>query len=101
MRKGIATVSLSGVLQEKFAGHEAPVDPQVWTNISSQLGHGAAAGVGSTAGWWAAGIAATIIAGGFLLYNITGEATPAKLAEQPQVVTPAVPEPGTRELSRC
>ena len=84
--------SLSGLLQEKFAGHEAPVDPQVWTSISSQIGHGAAAGIGSTAGWWTAGIAATVVAGGFLLYNLTGEPAVTVLAEKPEVVAPVVPE---------
>lgn len=84
--------SLSGLLQDKFAGHEAPVDPQVWTNISSQLGHGAAAGVGSTAGWWAAGIAATLVAGGVLVYSLTTEPVPAGIAEQVQVVAPAMSE---------
>ena len=85
--------SLSGLFQEKFTGHEAPVDPQVWTNISSQLGHGAAAaGVGSAAGWWAAGIAATLVAGGVLVYSLTTEPAPADLAEKVPVVAPVITE---------
>jgi hypothetical protein len=85
--------SLSGLLQEKFTGHEAPVDPHVWTNISSQIGHGAAAGVGSTAGWWTAGIAATLVAGGMLLYTMGGEPTAPALAEKAPIVAPATTEP--------
>ena len=84
--------SLSGLLQEKFAGHEAPVDPQVWTNISSQLGHGAAAGVGSTAGWWTAGIAASLVAGGFLVYNLTGETASQQVAIKVQAAPTVVVE---------
>lgn len=84
--------SLSGLLQEKFTGHEAPVDPHVWTNISSQLGHGAAAGVGATTGWWAAGIAATLVAGSFLVYDLVSEPAPTDIAEKVQVVAPALPE---------
>lgn len=84
--------SLSGLLQEKFTGHEAPVDPQVWTNISSQLGHGAAAGVGSTAGWWAAGIAATLLAGSFLVYDLNTEADPIAVADKAPIVAPLVQE---------
>ncbi len=92
--------SLSELLQDKFDGHEAQVDPQVWTNISSQLGHGAAAGVGSTAGWWAAGIAATLVAGSFLLYTLSGEPAAPALAEKAQVLTPTptVQEPVMTEV---
>lgn len=84
--------SLGGLLKEKFAGHEAPVDPQVWTNISSQIGHGAAAGAGSAAGWWAAGIAATLVAGGLLFYNLSGEPAATNLVEQAKIIAPVVPE---------
>lgn len=85
--------SLGGLLKEKFAGHEAPVDAQVWTNISSQIGHGAAAGAGSAAGWWAAGIAATLVAGGLLFYDLSGEPAETDRAEQVEVIAPVVPEP--------
>lgn len=89
--------SLGGLLKEKFAGHEASVDPQVWANISSQIGHGAAAGAGasgagSAAGWWAAGIAATLVAGGLLFYNLSAEPAATSLVEQAKIIAPVVPE---------
>lgn len=72
---------LRDTLQEKFNGHEAHVDPQVWTNISSQLGHGAMAGAAGSAGWWAVGVAATLIAGGALFFSL--DTTPETLSVVP------------------
>ena len=66
---------LREALQQKFSGHEVEVGPQAWSNISSQLGHGAAAGTTSTIGWWAAGIAATVVAGAALVFSLSD--TPA------------------------
>lgn len=70
--------TLRETLQQKFSGHEAHVDPGVWQQISSQLGHGAAAGTAAgTAGWWAAGVAATALVGGLVWYGLTDRSTPA------------------------
>jgi CHU_C Type IX secretion signal domain len=82
---------LRQTLQDKFTGHESPVDPHVWTNISSQLGH-VPAGAGSAAGWWAAGIAATLVVAGLLFYSAS-EPTP-RAAE---VIMPTV-SPSTLEV---
>ncbi len=89
---------LRDTLQEKFNGHEAHVDPQVWTNISSQLGHGAMAGAAGSAGWWAAGIAATLIAGGALFFSL--DTTPEALSVVPTTapVEVATPPEETRNL---
>ncbi len=62
--------ALRETLQQKFTGHEVHVDPSAWANISQQLGQGvgAAAGTGATA-WWVAGIAASVLAVGTLVYT--------------------------------
>ena len=82
--------TLRQALQEKFSGHEAPVDPHVWVGISNQLGHGAAAGVGSGAGLWAAGIAATLVAGGFLFYSLSGSEISTALPAKPKEPAPVM-----------
>ncbi len=97
--------ALSNTLQKKFAGHEAAVDPHVWANISSQLGHGAAAGTVASTGWWAAGIAATVLVGGLLFWTLNGtgasapvqelEPTAQTLVVPDKVAAIAVPQPGS------
>lgn len=88
--------SLSKLLQEKFHGHEAHVDPQVWTSISSQLGHGAGAAAGTTATWLKAGLAATVIAGGLVVYNLVGGTDAPEKTSTPHVaVTEVAPETRT------
>lgn len=77
---------LRETLQQKFTGHEVEVGPQAWSNISNQLGHGAAAGTTSSIGWWAAGIAATVVAGAALVFSLKESPAPPSQAEPPALV---------------
>ncbi len=86
--------SLSALLQDKFAGHETAVDPQVWADLSTQLGHGASASVSTVAGWLKVGIAATVVAGGVLVYSLASEGTtPATVEKTHQAAPAAKPDP--------
>lgn len=88
-----AGTGLREMLREKFTGHEAPVDPQAWANISSQLGHGAAA-AGTTATWLKVGLAATVVAGGLLVYSLVDDTKAPAVAETATVTAPvATPGP--------
>lgn len=82
---------LRQTMQQKFSGHEVEAGPQAWANISSQLGHGAAAGTGTTVAWWAAGIAATIIAGAALLIGLKDHVTTSTPLPSPPTVAHATP----------
>lgn len=93
--------TLRQTLQAKFGGHEAPVDAHVWEGISNQLGHGAAAGVGGGAGWWAAGIAATLVTAGFLLFGLSDPETALTVPSQATEPSPQVVEAATMPLSEA
>jgi hypothetical protein len=95
------TDGLSKLLKDRFKDHELNVDPGVWSNISGQLGHGAAAGTAAgpgMGGWLAAGLAATVITGGALLWTLRNgqdlqTPTAAAVVEAPAPAPAEVPAP--------
>ena len=81
------------------------VDPSAWSNISTQLGHGAAAGSGFSTAWIAAGITAVALTAGAILWNTRETPAPVVAAPieavipQPTVVVPAAPRSASDQVT--
>ncbi len=87
--------SVNELFRNRFQGHEVEVPAGAWEAIGSQLGQGAVAGTGLSAGWLAASLAG--LAGiGVLVWQL-GSTEPVATTTQPkdtfeQAVAPATTE---------